>query len=182
MLRHLPRASARALASSHPPPAATVTRALSQLRAHQRFMSASSSSASGADERARADAANAERAAKSDDAPETIFDKILRREIPARVVFEDERVLAFHDVNPQAPVHILLIPKHRDGLTQLAHADERHEPILGHLLYAAKLVAQQQQLDSGFRIVINDGLDGCQSVFHLHVHLLGGRTLGWPPG
>lgn len=159
--------------------ASAPSRALSQLRAHQRAMS--SSSAPGSDERARADAANAANAA-TDDAPETIFDKILRGEIPARVVFEDDRVLAFHDVNPQAPVHILLIPKRRDGLTQLAHAEAHHEPILGHLLYAAKLVAREQQLDRGFRIVINDGLDGCQSVFHLHVHVLGGRTLGWPPG
>ncbi|KAG7401246.1 Histidine triad nucleotide-binding protein 2, mitochondrial [Phytophthora boehmeriae] len=135
---------------------------------------------SGADERAKADAAAAAGAAAA--VGETIFDKIIRKEIPAKIAYEDDQCLAFHDVNPQAPVHILLIPKRRDGLTQLAHAEERHEPILGHLLYAAKLVAKQEQLDKGFRIVINDGADGCQSVFHLHLHLLGGRKLGWPPG
>ncbi|KAF4324509.1 hypothetical protein BBO99_00001767 [Phytophthora kernoviae] len=116
---------------------------------------------SGADERANADAAATSGAAAS--VGETIFDKILRKEIPAKIAYEDEQCLAFHDVNPQAPVHILLIPKHRDGLTQLAHAEEHHEAILGHLLYTAKLVAKQQNLDSGFRIVINDGADGCQS-------------------
>ncbi|CEG40927.1 14 kda zinc-binding [Plasmopara halstedii] len=113
---------------------------------------------------------------------ETIFDKIINGQIPAKIAYEDEKCLAFHDVNPQAPVHILLIPKKRDGLSQLALAEERHQAILGHLLYAAKLVAKQQNLENGFRIVINDGVDGCQSVFHLHLHLLGGRKLGWPPG
>lgn len=132
------------------------------------------------DERAQADAAAAAGAAAA--GGETIFDKIIRREIPARVAFEDDRCLAFHDVNPQAPVHILIIPKQRDGLTQLAHAESRHADILGHLLYTAKVVARQEGLDDGFRIVINDGKDGCQSVFHLHLHLLGGRRLGWPPG
>lgn len=131
------------------------------------------------DERAKADAAVA---AKPDDVGETIFDKIIQRKIPARIVFEDAQCLAFHDVSPQAPVHILIIPKHRDGLTQLAHAEERHERVLGHLLHVAKLVAKQEELVNGFRIVINDGVDGCQSVFHLHLHLLGGRKLGWPPG
>lgn len=134
----------------------------------------------GGDERANADAAAASGASAA--VGETIFDKIIRKEIPARIAYEDDQCLAFHDVNPQAPVHILVIPKRRDGLTQLAHAEERHEPILGHLLYAAKLVAKQEKLDDGFRIVINDGKDGCQSVFHLHLHLLGGRRLGWPPG
>lgn len=138
-------------------------------------------SSSSSDERARSDAAAA--ATKSAaDIGETIFDKIIQRQIPAKIVFEDDRVLAFHDVSPQAPVHILIIPKARDGLTQLANADERHESILGHLLFTAKVIAKQQQLDNGFRIVINDGQDGCQSVFHLHLHLLGGRKLGWPPG
>ncbi|GAB9467486.1 14 kda zinc-binding protein [Globisporangium polare] len=138
-----------------------------------------SSSSASSDERARSDAAAATKGA---DIGETIFDKIIQRQIPAKIVFEDDRVLAFHDVSPQAPVHILVIPKARDGLTQLAHADERHESILGHLLFTAKVIAKQQQLDNGFRIVINDGQDGCQSVFHLHLHLLGGRKLGWPPG
>ncbi|KAG7393545.1 Histidine triad nucleotide-binding protein 2, mitochondrial [Phytophthora pseudosyringae] len=132
------------------------------------------------DERTKADTAAASGAAAT--VGETIFDKIINGQIPAKIAYEDEQCLAFHDVSPQAPVHILLIPKKRDGLTQLAHAEERHEAVLGHLLYAAKLVAKQQNLDKGFRIVINDGEDGCQSVFHLHLHLLGGRKLGWPPG
>ncbi|CAH0491755.1 unnamed protein product [Peronospora farinosa] len=134
------------------------------------------------DERLKADAAAAASGAASTVVNETIFDKIIRKEIPAKIAYEDEQCLAFHDVNPQAPVHILIIPKKHDGLTQLAHAEERHEALLGHLLYTAKLVAKQQQLDKGFRIVINDGEDGCQSVFHLHLHVLGGRKLGWPPG
>ncbi|KAK1931490.1 Adenylylsulfatase HINT1 [Phytophthora citrophthora] len=132
------------------------------------------------DERSKADAAAASGASTA--VGETIFDKIINGQIPAKIAYEDEQCLAFHDVNPQAPVHILLIPKKRDGLTQLAHSEERHEAVLGHLLYTAKLVAKQQNLDKGFRIVINDGEDGCQSVFHLHLHLLGGRKLGWPPG
>ncbi|KAJ0397940.1 hypothetical protein P43SY_006062 [Pythium insidiosum] len=126
----------------------------------------------------KADAASAPR----DDGAPTIFDKIIDRSIPARIVYEDEQCLAFHDVNPQAPVHILVIPKHRDGLTQLSKAEDRHKPLLGHLLFAAQTVAAQEKLDNGFRIVINDGRDGCQSVFHLHLHILGGRKLGWPPG
>ncbi|CAI5744016.1 unnamed protein product [Peronospora destructor] len=133
------------------------------------------------DERLKADVAAASGAAPVV-VNETIFDKIISKQIPAKIAYEDEQCLAFHDVHPQAPVHILVIPKKRDGLTQLAYAEERHEAILGHLLYAAKLVAKQQKLDKGFRIVINDGEDGCQSVFHLHLHVLGGRKLGWPPG
>uniref|UniRef100_M4BM87 HIT domain-containing protein n=1 Tax=Hyaloperonospora arabidopsidis (strain Emoy2) TaxID=559515 RepID=M4BM87_HYAAE len=133
------------------------------------------------DERTKADAA-AVSGSTSRDANETIFDKIIKKQIPASIAYEDEQCLAFHDVNPQAPVHILVIPKDRDGLTQLARAEESHKAVLGHLLFVAKLVAEQQKLDKGFRIVINDGVDGCQSVFHLHLHLLGGRKLGWPPG
>lgn len=112
----------------------------------------------------------------------TIFDKIINKEIPANVVFEDEQVLAFRDINPQAPTHIVLIPKVKDGLSGLSKAEERHCEILGRLLYTAKLVAKQEGLDDGFRIVINDGPKGCQSVYHIHVHLLGGRQMNWPPG
>ncbi|TMW57389.1 hypothetical protein Poli38472_003314 [Pythium oligandrum] len=140
---------------------------------------AAMSSSAASDERAKADAAAATR---TDNEAPTIFDKIIDRSIPAKIVYEDSQCLAFHDVNPQAPVHILIIPKHRDGLTQLSKAEERHKAVLGHLMYVAQDVAAQQKLDNGFRIVINDGRDGCQSVFHLHLHLLGGRTLGWPPG
>jgi diadenosine tetraphosphate (Ap4A) HIT family hydrolase len=112
----------------------------------------------------------------------TLFDKIVSREIPATVVYEDESVLAFRDINPQAPVHVVLIPKRRDGLTQLSKADARHKDVLGQLLLAAKRVADQEGLDNGFRVVINDGPNGCQSVYHLHLHLLGGRQMKWPPG
>ncbi|XP_031103822.1 14 kDa zinc-binding protein [Ipomoea triloba] len=113
----------------------------------------------------------------------TIFDKIINKEIPANIVYEDDKVLAFRDISPQAPTHILLIPKVKDGLTGLSKAEERHCEILGRLLYTAKLVAKQEGLDeNGFRLVINDGKDGGQTVFHIHLHLLGGRELNWPPG
>lgn len=112
----------------------------------------------------------------------TIFDKILTKEIPARVAYEDDLCLAFHDISPQAPVHILVIPKDRQELTRLQHATKEHRDILGHLMWATTHVARLEQLDTGYRVVINDGQDGCQSVYHLHLHLLGGRTLGWPPG
>ncbi|ETW00781.1 hypothetical protein H310_07318 [Aphanomyces invadans] len=112
----------------------------------------------------------------------TIFDKIIRREIPASVVFENDKVLAFRDIAPQAPVHVIVIPKVRDGLTRIANAEERHKEILGELLYSASVVAKNEQLDEGYRIVINDGPRGLQSVYHLHLHILGGRTLSWPPG
>ncbi|GJU93674.1 14 kDa zinc-binding protein [Tanacetum coccineum] len=110
------------------------------------------------------------------------FDKIINKEIPAKIVYEDDKVLAFHDIAPQAPTHILLIPKVRDGLTGLSKAEERHTEILGHLLYIAKVVAKQEGLEEGYRIVINDGPQGCQSVYHIHVHLIGGRQMNWPPG
>ncbi|GER52582.1 basic-leucine zipper transcription factor family protein [Striga asiatica] len=120
-------------------------------------------------------------AAAPSDSP-TIFDKIINKQIPANIVFEDDKVLAFRDIAPQAPTHIVLIPKVKDGLTGISKAEEKHCEILGHLLYTAKLVAKQEGLDDGFRLVINDGPNGCQSVYHLHVHLLGGRQMNWPPG
>ncbi|KAJ7552206.1 hypothetical protein O6H91_06G046000 [Diphasiastrum complanatum] len=131
-----------------------------------------------ANEEAAASAASALR----DTGAPTVFDRILSKQIRSTVVYEDKKVLAFRDISPQAPTHIILIPKERDGLTRLSKAEERHEEILGHLLYTAKVVAKQEGLDDGYRIVINDGPDGCQSVYHLHLHLLGGRKLGWPPG
>ncbi|XP_054800733.1 14 kDa zinc-binding protein-like isoform X1 [Prosopis cineraria] len=112
----------------------------------------------------------------------TIFDKIINKEIPSTVVYEDDQVLAFRDIAPQAPTHILIIPKVKDGLTGLSKAEERHCEILGRLLYTAKLVAKQEGLDDGFRVVINDGPSGWQSVYHIHVHLLGGRQMTWPAG
>lgn len=112
----------------------------------------------------------------------TIFDKIISREIPSTIVYEDERVLAFRDINPQAPVHVLVIPKLRDGLTQLGKAERSHEGILGSLLHAAKIVAEKEGIVDGFRVVINNGPSACQSVYHLHLHVLGGRQMKWPPG
>merc|ERR1712038_775447 len=111
----------------------------------------------------------------------TIFDKIIAKEIPAKIVYEDERCLAFHDVAPQAPVHFLVIPKVR--VSMLSLAEEKDANILGHCLYIASKCAKDQGLaDDGFRTVINNGPNGCQSVYHLHIHVLGGRQLTWPPG
>ncbi|GAB4822479.1 hypothetical protein N2152v2_009525 [Parachlorella kessleri] len=123
----------------------------------------------------------AETGAKDSGAP-TIFDKIINKEIPATVIYEDEEALAFRDVNPQGPVHFLVIPKHRNGLTMLSKAGEEHKALLGHLLWVAQHVAKQEKLAEGFRVVINDGRNGCQSVYHLHLHVIGGRQLKWPPG
>ena len=110
----------------------------------------------------------------------TIFQRIIDKEIPAKIVFEDELCLAFHDVAPQAPTHVLVIPK--KPLTNLAAAQAEDQALLGHLLIVAKEVAEQLGLSNGYRTVINCGKDGGQSVDHLHVHLLGGRALHWPPG
>ncbi len=111
----------------------------------------------------------------------TIFSKIIAREIPARIVYEDDRCLAFHDVAPQAPVHILVIPKKEIPRVAVTRADD--EALLGHLIFVAQTVAKQEGLhDSGFRLVINNGPDGGESVPHLHVHVLGGRPMAWPPG
>jgi histidine triad (HIT) family protein len=112
--------------------------------------------------------------------PETIFSKIIARTIPARIEYEDDRCLAFHDVAPQAPVHVLVIPKR--PIVSLADVGDEDAPLLGHLLAVAARVARQLGLSQGYRLVINCGRDGGQTVDHLHVHLLGGRGLGWPPG
>eukprot|EP00184_Porphyridium_aerugineum_P008443 CAMPEP_0184691916 /NCGR_PEP_ID=MMETSP0313-20130426/608_1 /TAXON_ID=2792 /ORGANISM="Porphyridium aerugineum, Strain SAG 1380-2" /LENGTH=127 /DNA_ID=CAMNT_0027149695 /DNA_START=193 /DNA_END=576 /DNA_ORIENTATION=+ len=113
---------------------------------------------------------------------DTIFGKIARKEIPANIVYEDNLCLAFRDISPQAPTHILVIPK--EPISQLSKADEsKHTMLLGHLLIAANKAAAIDGLDkTGFRVVINDGKHGCQSVYHLHLHVIGGRQLGWPPG
>lgn len=121
-------------------------------------------------------------AAAGDGGQPTIFDKILSKEIPADVVYEDDTALAFRDISPQAPVHLLVIPKLRDGLTGLSRAEPRHEAVLGHLMRVCALVASQEGLGDGFRVVVNDGPAGAQSVYHLHLHVLGGRQMGWPPG
>jgi histidine triad (HIT) family protein len=111
----------------------------------------------------------------------TIFSKIIAKEIPARIIHEDDLCLAFHDVHPQAPIHFLVIPKKE--IPRIAAAEVSDEPLLGHLIYIAQLLAEQQGLDdTGFRLVINSGPNGGETVPHLHVHVLGGRPLGWPPG
>ncbi|XP_028098601.1 14 kDa zinc-binding protein-like [Camellia sinensis] len=123
-----------------------------------------------------------EAAASADTGAPTIFDKIIAKEIPSNIVYEDDKVLAFRDINPQAPVHVLVIPKHRNGLTQLGKVEARQREILGELLYAAKIVAAKEGILDGFRVVINNGPTACQSVYHLHLHVLGGRQMKWPPG
>ena len=114
-------------------------------------------------------------------ADETIFSKIIRREIPADIVYEDEQALAFRDVSPQAPTHILVIPK--EPLASVADAREQDVDLLGHLVIVARKVACDEEiLEDGFRLVVNTGKDGGQTVPHLHIHILGGRPLSWPPG
>jgi histidine triad (HIT) family protein len=110
----------------------------------------------------------------------TIFKRILDKEIPADVVYEDDRCLAFRDINPQAPTHVLIIPKIE--IPSLADARETDVPLLGHLLIVAQKLASKLGLANGYRAVINSGRDGGQTVDHLHVHLLGGRPMKWPPG
>ena len=111
---------------------------------------------------------------------ETIFSKIIRKEIPADIVYEDDLVLAFRDVQPQAPVHILLIPK--KPIESIDRATPEDAALLGYLLLTIKRVAAQEGLEKGYRVVINTGEDGGQTVFHLHLHLLGQRSMTWPPG
>jgi histidine triad (HIT) family protein len=113
-------------------------------------------------------------------AEETIFSKIIKREIPADIVYEDDKCLAFKDVNPQAPVHILVIPK--NPIAKLADAQDTEAQLLGHLMLTARKIAIDLGYADGFRVVINNGEKAGQTVFHLHVHLLAGRGFQWPPG
>ncbi len=111
----------------------------------------------------------------------TLFEKIARREIPARIVWEDDDVIAFHDVEPKAPVHVLVVPKR--VIARLAATTAADEEILGKLLGATRMVAEKLDLlESGYRVVINSGPDAGEGVPHLHLHVLGKRTLSWPPG
>lgn len=111
----------------------------------------------------------------------TLFEKIIAREIPAKLAHEDEHCIAIHDIHPQAPVHLLVIPKR--PITRVAAASAADQAVLGHLLLTAASLAKQLGLEeSGFRLVINNGGDGGETVPHLHVHVLGGRPLAWPPG
>ena len=112
---------------------------------------------------------------------ETVFDKIINRDIPADILYEDDDVLAFRDINPQTPTHFLVIPKRR--IAMLAESTSDDESILGKLLATARDVAVKTGIaDSGYRVVINNGEDGGMEVAHLHLHVLGGRRLLWPPG
>lgn len=111
----------------------------------------------------------------------TIFEKIAAGQIPAKIIHQTDELFAFHDVNPQAPVHILIVPK--KVIPRIAEAEPADVGLLGRLLAAApEVAAKAGVLETGFRLVINNGRDGGESVPHLHVHLLGGRPMGWPPG
>jgi histidine triad (HIT) family protein len=110
----------------------------------------------------------------------TIFKRIIDGEIPAKIVYEDELCLAFHDVAPQAPVHVLVIPKKE--IASVAQLTEEDGPLIAHLWIVIRDLAVQLQLENGYRVVVNTGSDGGQAVDHLHYHLLGGRKLTWPPG
>jgi histidine triad (HIT) family protein len=111
----------------------------------------------------------------------TLFQKIVAREIPAKIISEDDELIVFHDVNPQAPIHVLLVPK--KPIPRLAEAAEEDGVLLGKLLLKARQTAEALGIShTGFRVVINNGRDGGETVPHLHVHLLGGRPLSWPPG
>ncbi len=110
----------------------------------------------------------------------TIFKRIIEKEIPARIIHEDDLCLAFHDVHPQAPTHVLVIPKKE--VRSIADLADEDQLLVGHLLLVCRNLARQLGLESGYRVVANTGSDGGQSVDHLHFHLLGGRGLTWPPG
>jgi histidine triad (HIT) family protein len=110
----------------------------------------------------------------------TLFEKIIQRNIPADIVYEDDQVLAFRDINPAAPTHVLVIPK--KPISRIGAADTDDQSLIGHLMLKAAEIAQELKLENGFRLVINNGPDGGESVPHLHCHILGGRALQWPPG
>ncbi|XP_006000265.1 adenosine 5'-monophosphoramidase HINT1 [Latimeria chalumnae] len=111
---------------------------------------------------------------------DTIFGKIIRKEIPSKVIYEDEQCIAFHDISPQAPTHFLVVPK--KPIAQLSQAEEADKVLLGHLMIVGKKCAADLGLTKGYRLVLNEGTDGGQSVYHVHLHILGGRQLSWPPG
>ena len=111
---------------------------------------------------------------------DTIFTKIINKEIPADIVFEDDLCLAFKDVNPQAPVHILLIPK--KPLDTLSNAQAADQALLGHLLLVVGRITRELKIDGAFRLVVNNGKEGGQAVWHVHMHILAGRKFRWPPG
>lgn len=110
-----------------------------------------------------------------------LFCRVVAKEVPSRIVYEDDQVVAFQDINPQAPTHLLVVPKrHLDHLLEI---EERDVALLGHLILLVNRLARERRLaQSGYRVVINCGADGGQTVAHLHLHLLGGRPMAWPPG
>jgi histidine triad (HIT) family protein len=110
----------------------------------------------------------------------TIFQRIIDKEIPAKIVHEDELCLAFHDVSPQAPTHVLVIPK--KPIASIGQLEPADQALAGHLLLTARKIAEKLGLAGGYRVVANTGPDGGQSVDHLHLHILGGRQMKWPPG
>jgi len=110
----------------------------------------------------------------------TLFEKIVAREIPATIVYEDEKVIAFHDIKPQAPVHVLIVPK--KPIPRIGEAKGEDYAVLGHLMLKAAEVAKQLGLKNGYRLVFNNGPDAGEAVPHLHCHILGGRKMTWPPG
>ena len=111
---------------------------------------------------------------------ETLFTKIINREIPADIVYEDDQCLAFRDINPQAPMHILIVPK--KPIPKVAEAGEEDQTLMGHLMLKAGQIAIKEGYGEAFRMVINNGEAVGQTVFHLHIHILGGRPFSWPPG
>lgn len=113
-------------------------------------------------------------------AEKTLFERIIDREIPATITYEDEHCIVFRDINPQAPTHVLVVP--RTPLSGLDDLTEEQTALAGHLLLVARKVAADEGLTGGYRVVINSGSDGGQSVAHLHLHVLGGRKMKWPPG
>ena len=111
---------------------------------------------------------------------DSLFTKIRKWEIPGKIVYQDDLCFAIEDINPQAPVHILIIPIKE--IEKVSDASEEDINLLGHLLHVSKKIAQDHDLDNNYRLIINNGAGAGQSVFHIHVHLLGGRSLEWPPG
>ena len=110
----------------------------------------------------------------------SIMDKIKNKEIPGTIVYEDDQCFAIEDINPQAPIHILIIP-HKE-IAKISDTSPEDKDLLGHLLYVSKKIADKYDLDDNYRLIINNGAGAGQSVFHIHVHLMGGRSLNWPPG
>ena len=111
---------------------------------------------------------------------DSIFTKIKNKEIPGNVIYEDDKCFALEDINPQAPVHILIIP-HKE-IAKISDSTPEDKELLGHLVLVSKTIAQKYELENNYRLIINNGAGAGQSVFHIHVHLMGGRSLDWPPG